>query len=157
MKSEEFVIWFKGFVAGSNNHNLTPAGWEAVKAQLEKVGEEKVEFKSEEKKFIVRQLEEVKGISWEDILKEWSDRFKDVQSPPNEVVPKTIPLPYITPAQPQFPYWWQQPSTVEPFKVTCSTGSGIVSVQSSGLVDASATGTVKPPQFFTYTSTPNQK
>ena len=39
MTSKEFVIWLKGFVAGSNNFNLTPAGWESVKEELEKVND----------------------------------------------------------------------------------------------------------------------
>jgi hypothetical protein len=39
MTSNEFVIWLKGFVAGSNNFNLTPAGWDEVKEQLEKVND----------------------------------------------------------------------------------------------------------------------
>lgn len=37
MTSKEFVIWFKGFVAGSNNFNLTPAGWSEVKEKLNEV------------------------------------------------------------------------------------------------------------------------
>lgn len=37
MSEHEFVIWLKGFVAGSNNYNLTPTGWEELKTQLEKV------------------------------------------------------------------------------------------------------------------------
>jgi hypothetical protein len=37
MTSSEFVMWLKGFVAGSNNYNLTPQGWEALKHNLEKV------------------------------------------------------------------------------------------------------------------------
>ena len=37
MTPQEFVIWLKGFVAGSNNYNLTPNGWETLKQQLEKV------------------------------------------------------------------------------------------------------------------------
>jgi hypothetical protein len=145
MKAEEFVIWFKGFVAGSNNYDLTPAGWEAVKAQLEKVGEDKVKFKSEEEKALPKDPPvKDSGIDWKDLI----------NKPVKPLVPyQTKPLPYQYPQ----PYWWQQPSTVEPFKVTCSAGSGVVSVQSSELVDLSATGTAKPPQFFTYTSTPNQK
>jgi hypothetical protein len=39
MTSKEFIIWLKGFVAGSNNFNLTPAGWDEVKEQLEKVND----------------------------------------------------------------------------------------------------------------------
>lgn len=37
MTSKEFVIWLKGFVAGSNNYNLTPKGWDEVKQQLSEV------------------------------------------------------------------------------------------------------------------------
>lgn len=39
MSAQEFVIWLKGFVAGSNNYNLTPQGWDAVKEKLESVRE----------------------------------------------------------------------------------------------------------------------
>ena len=37
MKSTEFVIWLKGFIAASNNYNLTPAGWDTLKEELSKV------------------------------------------------------------------------------------------------------------------------
>lgn len=37
MSSAEFVIWLRGFIAASNNYNLTPAGWETLKEQLGKV------------------------------------------------------------------------------------------------------------------------
>lgn len=37
MTSKEFVIWFKGFVAGSNNFNLTPRGWDEVREKLDSV------------------------------------------------------------------------------------------------------------------------
>lgn len=37
MTSKDFVIWFKGFVAGSNNYNLTPSGWSEVKEKLNQV------------------------------------------------------------------------------------------------------------------------
>jgi len=37
MTSKEFVIWLKGFVAGSNNYNLTPKGWDEVKEKLDSV------------------------------------------------------------------------------------------------------------------------
>jgi len=37
MTSREFVIWLKGFIAGSNNFNLTPAGWDELKETLKKV------------------------------------------------------------------------------------------------------------------------
>jgi hypothetical protein len=39
MTSEEFIIWLKGFIAGSNNYNLTPQGWEALKSNLEEVND----------------------------------------------------------------------------------------------------------------------
>jgi len=39
MTSQEFVTWFKGFVAGSNNYNLTPQGWGVVKENLAKVSD----------------------------------------------------------------------------------------------------------------------
>jgi DNA-binding PadR family transcriptional regulator len=42
MTSKEFIIWLKGFIAGSNNYNLTPSGWEALKNNLEKVNDYKV-------------------------------------------------------------------------------------------------------------------
>ena len=37
MNSSEFIIWLKGFVAASNNYNLTPAGWDTLKEELSKV------------------------------------------------------------------------------------------------------------------------
>jgi len=37
MTSREFIIWLKGFIAGSNNFNLTPAGWDELKETLRKV------------------------------------------------------------------------------------------------------------------------
>ncbi len=37
MTSREFVIWLKGFVAGSNNYNLTPKGWDEVREKLNSV------------------------------------------------------------------------------------------------------------------------
>lgn len=40
MTSKEFVIWTKGFVAGSNNFNLTPAGWQELKDKLAEVKDE---------------------------------------------------------------------------------------------------------------------
>jgi hypothetical protein len=40
MTSKEFVIWLKGFVAGSHNFNLTPEGWDRLKEELEKVSDE---------------------------------------------------------------------------------------------------------------------
>ena len=37
MTSKEFVIWMKGIVAASNNYNISPATWDEIKEQLEKV------------------------------------------------------------------------------------------------------------------------
>lgn len=37
MTSKEFVIWLRGFIAGSNNYNLTPEGWQALKDNLKEV------------------------------------------------------------------------------------------------------------------------
>lgn len=37
MTAQEFITWFKGFIAGSNNYNLTPKGWEEVKDKLNEV------------------------------------------------------------------------------------------------------------------------
>lgn len=39
MTPEQFVLWMQGFVEGSNNYNLTPSGWDTVKAKLKEVGE----------------------------------------------------------------------------------------------------------------------
>lgn len=39
MTSTEFVLWLKGFVAGSNNYNLTPRGWDEVKEKLNSVSD----------------------------------------------------------------------------------------------------------------------
>jgi|LakMenE01Jun11ns_1017448.scaffolds.fasta_scaffold9040197_1 hypothetical protein len=37
MTPAEFVLWLKGFVAGSSNYNLTPGGWDEVKEKLNTV------------------------------------------------------------------------------------------------------------------------
>lgn len=42
MTSSEFVIWLKGFVAGSNSYQLTPQGWNELKNNLEKVNDNKI-------------------------------------------------------------------------------------------------------------------
>jgi len=39
MTSKEFVIWLKGFVAGSASYNLTPSGWSDLKTQLKEVND----------------------------------------------------------------------------------------------------------------------
>ena len=42
MTSREFIIWLRGFIAGSNNYNLTPTGWEALKSNLEQVNDVRI-------------------------------------------------------------------------------------------------------------------
>lgn len=37
MTSKEFVIWLQGFIAGSNNYILTPAGWDELKDKIKEV------------------------------------------------------------------------------------------------------------------------
>lgn len=37
MTPEQFIIWLQGFVAGSNNYNLTPSGWDELKDKLSQV------------------------------------------------------------------------------------------------------------------------
>jgi hypothetical protein len=39
MTSKEFVIWLKGFIAGSASYNLTPVGWHELKDQLKTVND----------------------------------------------------------------------------------------------------------------------
>jgi len=39
MTSHEFVLWFKGFADAASNYTLTPAQWDTVKEQLDKVKE----------------------------------------------------------------------------------------------------------------------
>lgn len=42
MTSKEFIIWLKGFIAGSNNYNLTPQGWTTLQEELSKVNDIKI-------------------------------------------------------------------------------------------------------------------
>lgn len=37
MTPNEFVIWFKGFVAAANTYNITPKQWDFICEELEKV------------------------------------------------------------------------------------------------------------------------
>jgi hypothetical protein len=37
MTSNEFVIWFKGFVEACNDYAPTPKQWDSIKEELEKV------------------------------------------------------------------------------------------------------------------------
>jgi hypothetical protein len=39
MTSSEFVIWLKGFATAANSYNITPAQWDEVKEQLNKVND----------------------------------------------------------------------------------------------------------------------
>ena len=40
MTSKEFVIWLRGFIAASNNYNITPAQFDELKDTLLKVEDE---------------------------------------------------------------------------------------------------------------------
>ena len=37
MTSKEFVIWLKGFTKAANSYNVTPAQWDAIIDELNKV------------------------------------------------------------------------------------------------------------------------
>jgi hypothetical protein len=37
MTPHEFVLWFKGFAQAASDYTLTPAQWDIVKEQLDKV------------------------------------------------------------------------------------------------------------------------
>jgi len=39
MTSKEFIIWLKGFATAANSYNITPAQWDEVKEQLNKVND----------------------------------------------------------------------------------------------------------------------
>jgi len=39
MTSHDFVLWFKGFADAASNYTLTPAQWDTVKEQLDKVND----------------------------------------------------------------------------------------------------------------------
>ena len=39
MNSKEFVIWLKGFIAASNNYNITPKQYDELKDTLAKVND----------------------------------------------------------------------------------------------------------------------
>lgn len=60
MNSTEFVIWLKGFVAASNNYNLTPGGWETLKNELEKVNTESSNLGAQD----LSDLDEDEDYSW---------------------------------------------------------------------------------------------
>jgi hypothetical protein len=37
MTPHEFVLWFKGFAQAASDYTLTPAQWDIVKEQLDKL------------------------------------------------------------------------------------------------------------------------
>jgi len=37
MTPQEFIIWLKGFAAAANSYNVTPAQWDLLREQLNKV------------------------------------------------------------------------------------------------------------------------
>lgn len=39
MTSKEFVIWLKGFSKAANSYNITPAQWDEIQEELEKVND----------------------------------------------------------------------------------------------------------------------
>ena len=40
MTHKEFTIWLKGFAKAANSYNITPAQWETIVEELDKVQEE---------------------------------------------------------------------------------------------------------------------
>ena len=40
MTPHEFILWFKGFAQAIDDYDITPARWDIVKNQLDKVGNE---------------------------------------------------------------------------------------------------------------------
>jgi hypothetical protein len=40
MTSKEFVIWFKGFIDGAHNFNITPAQWDLLKEKVKEVNDD---------------------------------------------------------------------------------------------------------------------
>jgi len=42
MTSKEFVIWLKGFSKAANSYNITPAQWDEIQEELEKVSDDGV-------------------------------------------------------------------------------------------------------------------
>jgi hypothetical protein len=43
MTNKEFIIWLKGFVEACNDFTPTPAQWDSIKEELDKISETKVE------------------------------------------------------------------------------------------------------------------
>lgn len=40
MTSKEFVIWFKGFIDGAHNFNITPAQWDLLKEKVKEINDD---------------------------------------------------------------------------------------------------------------------
>jgi len=44
MTSKEFVIWFKGFIDGAHNFNITPAQWDLLKEKVKEINDDEDVF-----------------------------------------------------------------------------------------------------------------
>jgi len=43
MTSKEFVIWFKGFIEGAHEYNISPKQWDLLKEKIEEVNDDYTE------------------------------------------------------------------------------------------------------------------
>ena len=68
MTSKEFVIWLKGFIAASNNFNITPAQYDELKDTLSKVNDDELP------KIQFFPYTQIKGINYTETR---SDKIKD--------------------------------------------------------------------------------
>lgn len=93
MKSNEFVLWLKGFTDGVHEYNITPKQWDLLKEKLGKVDDDK--FIETPGMFQVHPENPYPGVPIGD--GGWG-------------IPNTGPV-------------WQHPHYVDPYKITCSTGS----------------------------------
>jgi hypothetical protein len=48
MTSRDFVIWFKGFIEGAHQHNITPAQWDMLKDKIKEVNDDVTYYNYEE-------------------------------------------------------------------------------------------------------------
>jgi hypothetical protein len=71
MTSRDFVIWLRGFVTATNNYNVTPAQWDALKDNLDKVDDFEWEWKWDEEP--------------NDALIEASKKYKELTSEENKI------------------------------------------------------------------------
>jgi hypothetical protein len=46
MTSKDFIIWLKGFAKAANVYNITPAQWEAIVEELDKVQDKESRYPS---------------------------------------------------------------------------------------------------------------